>query len=191
LAEGLNPSVAKNLAENHSIEEIQRQIDWIDARNPKSRGGLLKMAIEQNFEAPRAKAAPRSTSKSPATPGSNQLLSQIENQLDRDAHQQRHLPAYLDFLKCEEARIQHQAPDRYASFQTSRENERRSMANKPWVDEAYLDKFSSEAAFLKALQIHFHLQDFWQWDRAINPTPFESIAARMSISSSTSELASR
>ena len=57
---------------------------------------------------------------------------------------------------------------------------------------SHYDAFSKNMGVrLKALHEQFYLLDFWSWDQACNPKPYESIASKMSLSGSTSQLANR
>ena len=51
--EGFDMKAARSLALNHSLEVIEKQIGWIDQRRiRKSRLGMLRAAIEQNWASP-------------------------------------------------------------------------------------------------------------------------------------------
>ena len=53
--EGFDPATAHKLAETFPVEQILRQIDWIDERHVRrNRIGMLRMAIEQDWSKPTA-----------------------------------------------------------------------------------------------------------------------------------------
>ncbi len=53
VAEGFDETTAEILAEDHSLEEIESQIAWLDQRGPfRSRLGMLRRAIEGRWPAP-------------------------------------------------------------------------------------------------------------------------------------------
>jgi len=50
---GFDEATARELSGSRGFDEIQRQIDWLDARNPHdNRLGMLRKAIEQNWSKP-------------------------------------------------------------------------------------------------------------------------------------------
>ncbi len=50
---GFDTQTARNLADRYPLERIQRQIDWLSLRAPsRSRLGMLRRAIEQDWEKP-------------------------------------------------------------------------------------------------------------------------------------------
>lgn len=179
LDEGISPDVAERLAHAHTLEEIEKQVRWLDARNPKkSRAGLLRLAIEQNFGAPasvKGRIEPHRTPRVEAD-------STPSEQHARGEHQERFFQRYLVYLREEETRIQREDSDEYTRFLASRAAERSKIAamKRPWHDPDYLTRYDSEESRLAAMQPQFGLLSFWAWDSLLNPTPLDSNGGQVS-----------
>jgi hypothetical protein len=51
---GFSSDTAKAFVEKRGVEVVERQLKWIDARNPKNRLGMLRNAIKENWDEPEA-----------------------------------------------------------------------------------------------------------------------------------------
>jgi hypothetical protein len=51
---GFNSETANAFVEKRGSEAVERQLKWIDARNPKNRLGMLRKAIEEDWDEPEA-----------------------------------------------------------------------------------------------------------------------------------------
>jgi len=91
----------------------------------------------------------------------------------RTDHRARHLPAYLGFLRREEDRLRADESEAYAAFirRWTEESERHRNPRAPWA-AAMPQEADRERDRLRALQGHFHLPGFWQWDAEHNDYPF-------------------
>lgn len=49
---GFDRNAAESLTQNRGVEVVQRQLKWIDARNPKNKTAMLRRAIENNWDTP-------------------------------------------------------------------------------------------------------------------------------------------
>jgi hypothetical protein len=70
LKQGFSERDAKHLAETHETAIIRDQVNWLERRNPtSSRLGLLRRAIEENWEEPTAARDESETDAQGASPG--------------------------------------------------------------------------------------------------------------------------
>ena len=92
----------------------------------------------------------------------------------REDHRKRHLPAYLGFLRREEDRLRADESEAYAAFvrRWAEERDRSRNPRAPWA-AAMPQEAERERDRLRALQGHFHLPGFWQWDAEHNDYPFK------------------
>lgn len=51
---GFGPETANAIVEKRGVDIVERQLMWIDARKPKNRVGLLRKAIEEDWDEPEA-----------------------------------------------------------------------------------------------------------------------------------------
>lgn len=93
----------------------------------------------------------------------------------REDHRKRQLPVYLDFLRREEDRLRADQSELYAAFvrRWAEERDRPRNPQAPWA-AAMTQDAEQERDRLRALQGHFHLPGFWQWDAEHNDYPFNS-----------------
>ena len=150
--EGFNGRTAATLADGFPLELIAKQIGWLDWRNPtKSRAGLLRRAIEENWSDPQR----------PQTPAISKELSQRPDPK---------FEAYKLWLANEEADYRRSFPDDYARFEAKRLREREDIyrersAN---VRAPLLTAHDELATRLLHFQRFIGLPDFWQWDAEFN-----------------------
>lgn len=52
IEEGIDKKTARRLARSASLDEIRRQVQWIDFRSPQNRPAMLRKAIEQDWREP-------------------------------------------------------------------------------------------------------------------------------------------
>lgn len=93
----------------------------------------------------------------------------------RKAHQERHTQGYAAFLKLLDADLRASQQENFEEFLAKRERERVRLANEraPWAASQLTDH-NTERAYLRDLQRHFALPDFWRWDAEENPYSFTS-----------------
>jgi hypothetical protein len=150
--EGFNARTAATLAENFSLEVIEMQISWIDWRNPtKSRAGLLRRAIEENWGEPQR----------PQTPAISQALSQQPDPKFK---------VYKAWLAKEEADYRRKFPDDYARFEAKRKRDREDIYRErsATVRATLLTAHDEPTTRLLHFQKFIGLPDFWQWNAEFN-----------------------
>ncbi|MEI6534974.1 MAG: hypothetical protein WCN98_06515 [Verrucomicrobiaceae bacterium] len=93
----------------------------------------------------------------------------------RTAHQERFASDYVEFLKRIESDLRASQPEDFARFLAKRASERQRLAAErtSWAASLLTDH-DTERAYLRDLQRHFGLPDFWSWDATENPYSFTS-----------------
>ena len=91
----------------------------------------------------------------------------------RTAHHERYAPDYVAFLKHTETDLRANQSDDFARFLAKRASERQRLATErtSWAASLLTDH-DTERAYLRDLQRHFGLPDFWSWDATENPYSF-------------------
>jgi hypothetical protein len=154
--EEFNARTAAKLADEFSLEVIERQIRWLDWRNPtKSRAGLLRRAIEENWGEPQR----------PQTPGISQASSQQPDPK---------FEAYKHWLADEEADYRRNYPADYARFEAKRLRDREDIYRErsATVRATQLTAHDEPATRLLHFQKFIGLPDFWRWDAEFNNDNF-------------------
>lgn len=86
---GFDESIARELAEGRGPDEIQKQITWLELRNPKqNRLGLLRKAIEENWTSPVTETR-KGEKKSPEQKEKDELEAAEADRKRRRAHEKR------------------------------------------------------------------------------------------------------
>jgi hypothetical protein len=150
--EGFNARTAAKLADEFPLKVIERQISWLDWRNPtKSRAGLLRRAIEENWGQPQR----------PQT----QKISQASSQQPDPKFE-----TYKDWLADEEADYRRNYPDDYARFEAKRLRDREDIYRErsTTVRATLLTAHDEPATRLLHFQKFIGLPDFWRWNAEFN-----------------------
>jgi len=96
----------------------------------------------------------------------------------KEKHQTESEKAYLDYLREEFDRMQSKCSQEYRAFQKRRTSERQKIEKGRFVfrRERKLEQFDSEHQLLFDFQKFFcdSVMEFWTWDQALNPTPYEN-----------------
>lgn len=89
---GFNSKTANAFVEKGGFEAVERQLKWIDARNPKNRLGMLRNAITENWDEPEAYRVKQKISKArirDAKKDENQSSQDAEARLKKQARIER------------------------------------------------------------------------------------------------------
>ncbi len=163
--EGFESKTVAEMVARNPLEVIEQQLEWIGLRNAtRSRTGLLRRAIEGDWPKPgnaTAKAA-----------NDTDLTGRMDSQEAR--HEAESYPAYLDWLRDEEAHCRQSFPDEYQRFEAKRTKERQDIYRERSANirAALLTAHDEERMRLLKFQQFLGLPDFWQWDANFNSQSF-------------------
>ena len=103
---------------------------------------------------------------------STDLSGRMDSQESR--HEAESYPAYLDWLRDEEAHCRQSCPDEYQRFEAKRTKERQDICRERSanVRAALLTAHDEERMRLLKFQQFLGLPDFWQWDANFNSQSF-------------------
>ena len=152
--EGFDAMTATLLARKFESSMIHQQIQWLPQRNAtKSRAGLLRRAIEENWPEPGKGLQHPAGQRHAAAPPS--------------------LPVeYIAWLREEHASYQKEAPDDYARFLAKRERRRADLSTErsAFIRRELLARHDSEITQLIDFQKFLALPDQHRWKQIVKQT---------------------
>lgn len=162
--EGVTETIARELVQEFA-EEVERQLDALPFRERlKDRPAYLVKAIRDRY------SLPADLDEKKGREGKQRRFEQARaNEREREAHREKYVETYFEYLRAELTRLEASNPDALAEFAESFEElEIVARKLKPQGREALrlaaFEEFAMERAELLVLS-------FWGWDEKLNPTP--------------------
>jgi len=186
IAADLNRSDAERFAREQPMV-CRRQLEYLPfvKEFKSSRGAYLRRAIEGDFGAPAAYTRQQARQEAQAAFTSQRGREQDEKRYEkaRQSHQKRLYRAYEQYLKETVGQASEAQPEATTTFLDQEIAQRSTytsgpLAGRPLTLKA-LEAFDQEESRLERARLFWCKQgvtvlSFWEWDRALNPKPFDS-----------------
>lgn len=181
-------------------EVCRRQLEYLPfvKEFKSSRGAYLRRAIEGAFGAPAAYVRQQARQEAKAASATQQDQEQDEKRhvKAREGHQKRLYGAFEQYLRERVGEASKTQPRDATTFLAQEATQRSSytsgpLAGRPLTLKA-LEVFEQEASQLERARLFWCKQgvkvlDFWEWDRSLNPEPFELNAPQVQAEESASD----
>ena len=181
----LNRSDAERFAREKPAE-CRRQLEFLPhVREFKTgRGAYLRRAIEEDYGPPKgyAQEQTRQASLETARRKRGAAALQAAEIVARQSHEERCSEPYLNYLRERVGEAQRTQPEAFQSFEQGEAAQRATLTSGPFagrpLQQKALEVFDGEAMRMERARDFFHARgfsilNFWEWDAAHNPKPFQ------------------
>ena len=181
----LNRSDAERFA-RAKPDECRRQLEFLPyvREFTTSRGAYLRRAIEEGYGPPKgyAQEQARQASSEAEHRKRGTAALQASESAARQSHEERCSASYEDYLRERVGEAEKTQPEAFMAFQEQEASERERLASGPFagrpLTQKALEVFDSQAHHLERARDFWQargvaLLNFWEWDAAHNPEPFQ------------------
>ena len=185
VAAELNRGDAQRFAREKPAE-CRRQLEFLPhVREFKtSRGAYLRRAIEEEYGPPKGYAQEQTRQASLETTRRQRGAAALQAAeiVARQSHEKRCSEPYLNYLRERVKEAQKTQPEAFQSFEQGEAAQRATLTSGPFagrpLQQKALEVFDAEAMRLERARDFFHARgftilNFWEWDAAQNPKPFQ------------------